>query len=220
MLESVVISASLLIFSGLAIILTYKKLTKTLKEYETSKSVVKGIVITFKNRQHKLEERMKGLATSIEEVDQGVGRLTNRMEELEERVESIIGNLEEYSLKDSKIHNYLSTLKEGQAELNRKLVTVKNAIKRKTSKSIEVTLGFEGQTLDKLTPTEKQILRTLFKDGPKTSRYVEKKIGKTREHTARLMKKLWREGYIERNTLKMPFVYSPTSELKRIWVES
>jgi len=42
---------------------------------------------------------------------------------------------------------------------------------------------------------------------------VEKKIRKTREHTARLMKKLWQEEYIERDTNRKPFTYRPTKKL-------
>ena len=49
-----------------------------------------------------------------------------------------------------------------------------------------------------------------------TAPKVEKKIGKTREHTARLMKKLWQEGYIERDTHRMPFRYRPTKRLKKL----
>ena len=44
---------------------------------------------------------------------------------------------------------------------------------------------------------------------------IMEKIGKTREHTSRLMKKLWQEGYIERDTNSIPFIYRPTKELEK-----
>ncbi|MEM4297120.1 MAG: winged helix-turn-helix domain-containing protein [Nitrososphaerota archaeon] len=55
-------------------------------------------------------------------------------------------------------------------------------------------------------PTHKQIVE-LLREGPKTSREIEKHIGKSREHTARLLKKLYDEGIVERDVSKRPFKY-------------
>jgi len=40
-------------------------------------------------------------------------------------------------------------------------------------------------------------------------------VGLSREHTARLMKKLYEEGYLERETGKIPFRYSAKQELEK-----
>jgi hypothetical protein len=37
----------------------------------------------------------------------------------------------------------------------------------------------------------------------------------SREHTARLMKKLYEEGYLERETSKIPFKYSVKKEMEK-----
>ena len=71
------------------------------------------------------------------------------------------------------------------------------------------------KTLFKLTKTEKEILQILITDGAKTAPEIERTIKKTREHTSRLMKKLWQEGYIERDTNSIPFIYRPTKELEK-----
>jgi len=39
-------------------------------------------------------------------------------------------------------------------------------------------------------------------------------VNKTREHTARLLKKLFDSGYIDRNTSGMPYRYSVRKEIK------
>jgi predicted transcriptional regulator len=80
----------------------------------------------------------------------------------------------------------------------------------------ETMLQTEDLPLSMITETEKWILHMLVEEGSTTAPKVEKKIGKTREHTARLMKKLWQEGYIERDTHRMPFTYRPTKKLKKI----
>jgi|TARA_B100001964_G_C14213552_1_gene591607 hypothetical protein len=57
-----------------------------------------------------------------------------------------------------------------------------------------------------LTETEKKILENLsFKDY--TANELQLLLNKTREHTSRLLNKLFVEGYITRDNSKKPFVY-------------
>jgi hypothetical protein len=45
---------------------------------------------------------------------------------------------------------------------------------------------------------------------------VKDEINLTREHTARLMKKLYETGYLERETRKLPYYYSIKEEMVKI----
>jgi predicted transcriptional regulator len=47
-----------------------------------------------------------------------------------------------------------------------------------------------------------------------TSRDIQITIGRTREHTSRLMKKLFEEGYVERDMKTKPFTYYITDKGK------
>ena len=47
-----------------------------------------------------------------------------------------------------------------------------------------------------------------------TSRDIQITIGRTREHTARMMKKLFEEGFVERNMKTKPFTYYITDKGK------
>ena len=49
---------------------------------------------------------------------------------------------------------------------------------------------------------------------PMTSRDIQVTTRKTREHTSRMLKKLFEEGYVERNTESKPFTYSITDKGK------
>ncbi|HID19037.1 TPA: MarR family transcriptional regulator [Candidatus Bathyarchaeota archaeon] len=66
-----------------------------------------------------------------------------------------------------------------------------------------------------LNPTEMEVLRLLYVSGPKTASEVREVIGRTREHTARLMKKLYLEGYVERSTEVIPFTYKLSEKIKK-----
>ncbi len=47
-----------------------------------------------------------------------------------------------------------------------------------------------------------------------TSRDIQITIGRSREHTSRLMKRLFEEGYVQRNNKVRPFTYQITEKGK------
>ena len=52
----------------------------------------------------------------------------------------------------------------------------------------------------------------LITEKPMTSRDIQITIGRTREHTSRMMKKLFEEGFVERNMKTKPFTYYITDK--------
>ena len=52
----------------------------------------------------------------------------------------------------------------------------------------------------------------LITDKSMTSRDIQITIGRTREHTSRLMKKLFEDGFVVRNTNTKPYTYSITGK--------
>ena len=65
------------------------------------------------------------------------------------------------------------------------------------------------------TPTELQVLTLLADEGPKSAPEIGKLVGRSREHTARLMKKLFDEGYVRRDQARIPFRYSTVERVKQ-----
>src|SRR5437870_8744603 len=57
------------------------------------------------------------------------------------------------------------------------------------------------------TPTELQVLTMLAHEGPKSAPAIGHVVGRPSEHTARLMKKLYEEGYFRRDQTRIPFRY-------------
>ena len=54
----------------------------------------------------------------------------------------------------------------------------------------------------------------LITNKPMTSRDIQITIDRSREHTSRLMKKLFDDGYVDRNTSTKPYTYSITQKGK------
>src|SRR3989442_2905699 len=65
------------------------------------------------------------------------------------------------------------------------------------------------------TPTELQVLTLLANEGPKSAPEIGRFVGRSREHTARLMKKLFDEGYVRRDQTRIPFRYSTVDRVKQ-----
>ncbi len=71
------------------------------------------------------------------------------------------------------------------------------------------------KALASLTNTEVAVLEMLSTEGSKTAPEIKERVGLSREHTARLMKKLYEEGYLEREMGKIPFRYSVKKEMEK-----
>ena len=70
--------------------------------------------------------------------------------------------------------------------------------------------------LQQITGTELEVLKMIVDLGEGTVPEIKGVIGKTREHTARLLKKLYEKGYIDRNTSSMPYRYSIRKEIREL----
>jgi hypothetical protein len=65
----------------------------------------------------------------------------------------------------------------------------------------------------KLGVTEIEALRLVFEGRGKISaREIQQRIGRTREHTARMMNSLYHDGLVDRNVTARPFSYSITEK--------
>ncbi len=81
-------------------------------------------------------------------------------------------------------------------------------VKEEKPKDRNRNMSFESVT--------EYVLR-LITEKPMTSRDIQITIGRTREHTSRMMKRLFEEGLVERNMQTKPFTYKITEKgLSRI----
>ena len=76
------------------------------------------------------------------------------------------------------------------------------------------TILSEGDMLAALTPTERRALEILRVEGSRGAPELGKQLKKSREHTCRLMKKLYMEGYVNRESNHTPFRYKLNDEVR------
>ena len=64
------------------------------------------------------------------------------------------------------------------------------------------------------------MLTLLAAEGPKSAPEIGRVVGRSREHTARLMKKLFDEGYVRRDQTRIPFRYSTVDRVKQSFTKA
>ncbi|MCJ7632480.1 hypothetical protein MUP77_08835 [Candidatus Bathyarchaeota archaeon] len=205
--------ASTLIF----VIFYYRRLREVTNQYSEAKTIVERIVTTFKNRYDELASSLHQLGLKVSSTQLMTQGIIDKTAQLSSQMKK---NLDSSKGSKDLNENLLGNIMTLQDEVKR-LKEVQEAFQSKISITQPRTLpvAMEGPSLGndtQLTETENIILHYLLAEGPKTAKDVEERIGKTREHTARLMKKLWQQGYVERETHKIPFTYRTSDALRSL----
>lgn len=208
------------VWSLATILLYYRRIRGVHKKYEEAREVVKDIVISFNNQLQRLEE--------------SVGQIGHRLEFLSVKSEDVTGitnQLKKYDLglRDitSKVDTALGLKEELLPQIGKlneridKVVKAQEDLAQQISKPQEIQIRGvipikRERALAQLTTTELRVLEILADEGQKTAPAIKSEIGLTREHTARLMKKLYAKGYVERNEAKTPYTYRIKEEMLKI----
>ena len=103
-------------------------------------------------------------------------------------------------------------LKQFLEKLVRKEELIENTSNNNAQFKIQHDKIPEIETVDSNDITESVL--HLITDKDMTSRDIQKMLKRSREHTSRLMKKLFEEGLVERNTKTKPYTYSITEKGK------
>ena len=208
----------------------YRQIRKAQKEYEKAKGVVEDIVLSF-NRELKREaDKLDVIAFKIEGNLAKADTSLKKVDTLEKRmtpIENQIGTISQAASQSST--NILSgltglELKIKDIEASHETLKVKIAgFEEQIQKFIvapEISEPVIHIRRDKamaaLTDTEIAVLEMLSSEGPKTAPEIKDRVKLSREHTARLMKKLYEEGYLEREVGKIPFRYTIKKEMEKL----
>lgn len=205
----------------------YRQLRNAQKEYEKARGAVEDIVLSF-NRQFKHEaEKLEALGYKIEASASKAGSALRKGEELD----GMMRALESRIAADSEDRTNITTRLAGLERKNADFVASQEAITLKITSLEEQANQFklapethlEGviplkreKAMAQLTNTEVAVLELLVSEGAKTAPEIKERVKLSREHTARLMKKLYEGGYLERETAKIPFKYSVKKEMEKL----
>ena len=213
----VMISTGLIILSIIFTFSFYSKLRSATREYEISKDLVKAVTMTAKISIDKQKKQIEEIEYELENIQSQIEQNRGSLEYNQDKMDIILENIISILKMNKIMSESIMTLNE---KINSEIISRQNV-----KKPIQVISKENAENRSKhstevktqqfnLTLTEQSIIQVLLNEGPKTAPQIQSNIGKTREHTSRLLKKLWQEGYIDRETHSIPYRYRPSNELK------
>jgi uncharacterized coiled-coil protein SlyX/predicted transcriptional regulator len=200
----------------------YLRIRKLTEEYEGAKTLVGDILASF-NKQFRIqEEKLSVIAQKIISLASKSDKGDNKTTIQEEQIKQISAKITELSggtqLAEqlTGVTQKITNVTKSQEELRERITKLETKLAAPEI-SIESAIPIkQDKALASLTPTELSVLEILANEGEKTAPEIKTRVNLTREHTARLMKKLYEEGYLERTTGRIPFAYRIKEEMRKI----
>jgi len=186
----------------------YKKITQAQEEYEESRDIVRGITNGFTRQILRLTAAISGFESDASDAHRVAAQAleTSRM-----AAEASKSGADERKLIDERFKGTETAIEEVRKEiqeLSKRPIPFAQAIPMDAPIPLQ-----QRDVLDQLTPTEFDVLTLIDEMGEGCVPEIREKIQKTREHTARLLKKLFDKGFIDRNTSSMPYRYHLRREI-------
>ena len=201
-----------------------KRIGEANAKYNEAKEVIDEIITSF-NKQLDRQE------TKIEAVKKRTSVVSSRDLDIDERLSKLRKDLEGLIERQKSLPGLHSTIRRVDAlekkvkeeDLSRDAILQKlseieaQRFRQEPDVKIESVIPIKREkVLAPLTETELAVLKILATEGEKTAPQIKMSINLSREHTARLMKKLYADGYLERSARKVPFTYRLKEEMRKI----
>ena len=205
----------------------YRNLVKVKRKYEEAKDVLNDVILSFSRELKRVAESMETIAFKVEassvrseEAINKVGALEGRLGALENKASMVWENWDRIMGRFDDVEKQVRDVVASQKDLTAKVSLLEEKAKQTSATmetGIETVIPIKRErALANLTETELAVLELLATEGPKTAPEIKEKIKLSREHTARLMKKLYEEGYVERDASKIPFKYNVKKEMESL----
>ena len=204
----------------------YRQIRRAQKEYEKARRAVEDIVLSFNRELRREASRLELMAYKVEGntakantslkmadiIEKKIAPFESKLKLISENDANILSKIAEVGSKTQNIEAANQTLKTKIAEVEEQVQKLSAIPEIKSEPVIPIR---RDKAIGALTDTEITVLEMLSAEGSKTAPEIKERVQLSREHTARLMKKLYEKGYLERETGKIPFRYSVKKEMKK-----
>jgi hypothetical protein len=205
---------------------SYRRIRKAQVEYEKAKTIVEDVVLSFKRDLQRENEKLGVIAYKVEgnmsRIDSGIKRIEN----IEKKLTPLERGLtvsEEKVAETAELADLVAkvrVIEAAQESLKGQMITLDAQVQKFSivpEVKVEPVIPIKrDKAMAALTDTEVSVLEMLSAEGAKTAPEIKERVKLSREHTARLMKKLYEEGYLERETGKIPFKYNLKKEMESL----
>lgn len=203
-------AAALLLVIVAASIIFYRKIQEATAEYDDARDSVRNITFGFTRQVNRLQQdlgKAENEATTAKIVASEALRNSG------EAKEATLKGLEAVKSLQNRVEISETSMESLRKEVQKLAMTPKQrvVINQEIAAPIPVQ---QGNILSQLTETELSALRKIAEVGEGTVPEIREHIGTTREHTARMLKKLYESGFVDRSTNAMPYRYSVRKEIR------
>lgn len=215
-----VIAAVLLLITTTTTILYYRRIKRASKAYDEARNAVSDVVFSIDKQLQAHESQLEKTNLKIDTLASRNEKLSRHLEEQQNRFANSFVDLTQKLEHLPDVETLRQDLADVKATLG-DLAKVQEELKQQAvappEAQIETAIPIKRErALAPLTETELHVLEIIAASGEKTAPEVRAMIKLTREHTARLLKKLYEEGYLERRSEKAPYAYRVKEEMLRI----
>lgn len=193
--------------------------------YDDSKQIVRGVVSTFEKRVQNEDEKIEALTTQTAKMYTYYEKLADTQISQRERIDYLAKNLEVSLNNDVKLLNSMVKVKNDLNDMTARLEDVGKEVLEKVealpqavapTEKVRYPIPISESAIAKLTQTELSVLTLLGNEGSKPAPELSRAMNKSREHIARLMKKLYDEGYVDREMTQIPYRYKVNDKVKAL----
>jgi multidrug efflux pump subunit AcrB len=212
-MELVFTTFALFLVTIVASYIFYQRIKMAQGEYEDSKDAVRNITFGFSRQVKRMESDLERLERDTLQAKYMANEaLTNR----QDNSEATLVGLEKVKELSDRVDGIEDSIEIMKKDLN-KLASQPRVIQQT---QVDAPIPVQGDDiLAGLTDTELDVLKMIVDTGEGTVPEIKEIIDKTREHTARLLKKLYDKGFVDRNTSSMPYRYSIRKEIRDLILE-
>jgi len=207
----------LLSFTFLTTVLYYRRIKKVRVKYEEAKNVVGDVVVSFNKQLQRHEEQLEKASYRVEGLSARSDKIVVKVEDLGKQANDLASKVANSVDTQNRLTKDIEDVKIKLNDLKKVREDIEKHISEAPEAKIEAVIPIRREhALAPLTETELHVLEFIAQGGEKTAPEIRNLTKLTREHSARLVKKLYEAGYLERDTVKTPFRYRVKDEMLKI----
>jgi DNA-binding MarR family transcriptional regulator len=222
-----VLTFALLAVTAVAAWEYYRHILKAHREYVRARDAVEDIILSINREMRReasklesMEYKIAGVSGKIENALKREDTVESKIAPIENSLASLENSMGNASTKIDEVTNRIGGIEKSFEALKERVNNFEEQVQRLPSnqeiREQPVIQLRRDKAIGPLTDTEISVLEMLSKEGAKTAPEIKDTVKLSREHTARLMKKLYEGGYVERETGKIPFRYSLKREMEKL----
>jgi hypothetical protein len=214
-LELIFTTLALLAVTVVASILFYNRIRGAQTEYDASKEVVRNITFGFTRQVHRLQQDIEHAENNASTAKIAAAEALKQSMEAKQ---AILQGLEAVKGLSERINGAEATVESMHKEIQKLVATPRTRIVVQPEVSAAIPIQ-QTNIINQLTDTELDVLKKIALLNEATAPEIKTQIGLTREHTARMLKRLYDSGFVDRNTTAMPYRYSVRKEIKDVLLQ-